>query len=107
MCRMPCRRHHHELRGRRGLVLELPHGKAVLWPGIGAPAIEASGSTYPWTKGACPRGLGRLPQRMSNRFTNWPTRNKYEVHRRRNRCITRWSRKHTVLEEYRDLARQG
>ena len=84
--------HHHELRARRGLVLELPHGKAVLWPGIGAPAIAASGSTCPWTKGACPRGLGRLPQRMSNRFTNWPTRNEYEVHRRRNRCITRWSR---------------
>jgi hypothetical protein len=81
---------HHELRARRGLVLELPHRKTVLWPQAGATAVAASGSACPWTKGACPGGLGRLSQRISNRFATRPARN--EVHGRRNRCITKWSR---------------
>jgi hypothetical protein len=85
-CALPRDRplHHHEFRARRGLVLELPHGKTVLWPEAGAPAVAASGSACPWTNGACSRELGRLPQRISNRFATRHARNEYEVHGRRN-----------------------
>src|ERR1700722_859462 len=56
--------HHDELRARRGLVLELSHGKAILRPQANAPAVAAPGSACPRTKGACPHELGRVPQRL-------------------------------------------
>src|SRR5712671_2795268 len=98
---------HHELRARRGLVLELPHGKTVLRPQAGAPAVAAFGSACPWTKGACPCGLGRLPQRISNRFALRPLATNTTSIEGETDVLPSGLAMHAVLEEYRGLARQG